>query len=92
MATHPDRGDVVIRQKRGNSSTLYYLLGTLSAPDQFIVRTRDEAVSKALAFAEHAHVQAWLAEGRDDLVLLEDFEGWNPSNRGRCHDGKSEGK
>jgi hypothetical protein len=72
MATHPDKDDVVIRQKRGNPSTLY-LLGTPSAPDQFIVRTRDGAVSKALAFAKHAHVRAWFVEGHDDFVLLGTF-------------------
>jgi hypothetical protein len=53
MAAHlvPDEGDVVVRQKHGNPSTVY-LLGTPSAPEQFILRTRDEAVSQALAFAK----------------------------------------
>jgi hypothetical protein len=71
MATHPDKDDVVIRQERGNPPSLY-LLGTPSAPDQFIVRTRDEAVSKALAFAKRAHVRAWFAN-HDDFVLLGTF-------------------
>jgi len=77
MATHPDKDDVVIRQERGTPPTLY-LLGTSSAPDQFMIRTRDDAVSKALAFAKHAHVRAWFAEGHDDFVLLEDFRGMEP--------------
>jgi hypothetical protein len=74
MATRvaPEDGDVVIRQKHGNPSTIY-LLGTPSAPDQFILRARDEAVSQALAFAKREHVRAWFANGNDDFVLLGTF-------------------
>ena len=74
MAGHlnPETGDVVIRQKRGSPSTVY-LLGTRSAPDQFMLRTRDEAVSQALAFARREHVRAWLANGDDTFVLLATF-------------------
>ena len=74
MAAHlaPDEGDVVVRQKRGNSSTVY-LLGTASAPDQFTLRTRDEAVSQALAFAKRQQVRAWFANGDDECVLLGTF-------------------
>jgi hypothetical protein len=68
----PDQDDVVIRQKRSNPSTVY-LLGTPSAPDQFIVRNRDEAVSQALAYAKHQHVQAWFTNGNEDFVLLGTF-------------------
>jgi hypothetical protein len=68
----PDEDDVVVRQKRGNPSTVY-LLGTPSAPDQFILRTRDEAVSQALAFAKRHQVRAWFARGDDEFVLLGTF-------------------
>lgn len=68
----PDNDDVVVRQMPGNLSTAY-LLGTPAAPDQFILRTRDEAVSQALAYAKHRHVQAWLAEDDEDFVLLGTF-------------------
>ena len=68
----PDNDDVVIRQKHGNPSTVY-LLGTPAAPDQFILRTRDEAVSQALAYAKQRHVQAWLAKDDEDFVLLGTF-------------------
>jgi hypothetical protein len=70
--THPDQDDVVIRQKRGNPSTVF-LLGTPAAPDQFILRTRDEAVSQALAYAKHQHVRAWFTKGDDEFVLLGTF-------------------
>ncbi len=68
----PDGGDVVVRQKRGNPSTVY-LLGTLSAPEQFILRIRDEAVSQALAFARRQHVRAWFANEDGECVLLGTF-------------------
>ena len=68
----PDQDDVVIRQRHGNPS-IVFLLGTPSAPDQFILRTRDEAVSQALAYAKRQHVRAWFAKGDDDFVLLGTF-------------------
>jgi hypothetical protein len=68
----PENGDVVIRRKRGNPSGVY-LLGTPSTPDQFSLRTRDEAVSKALAFAKRQRVRAWFANGTDEFVLLGTF-------------------
>jgi hypothetical protein len=67
----PANDDVVVRLKRGNPSTVY-VLGTSSTPDQFIVRTRDEAVSQALAFAKRQKVQAWFAKD-DGFVLLGTF-------------------
>jgi len=65
----PDKDDVVIRQKRGNPS-IVFVLGTPSTPHQFILRTRDEAVSQALAYAKRQQVRAWFAKGDDDFVLL----------------------
>jgi UDP-2,3-diacylglucosamine pyrophosphatase LpxH len=70
--TLPREDDVVIREKHGNPSTVY-LLGTPSAPDQFVLRTREEAVAQALAYATRQHVRAWFAKGNDDFVLLGTF-------------------
>ena len=67
--THPDNDDVVVRQKSVKPSV--YILGTPSASAQFQVRTRDEAVAQALAFAKHQHVRAWFAD--DEFVLLGTF-------------------
>jgi hypothetical protein len=69
----PDKNDVVIRQKHGNPSTVY-VLGTPSSPDQFTLRTRDEAVAQALAYAKRQHLRAWFANGDDDFVLLGTFQ------------------
>ena len=68
----PDDDDVVIRPKHGDLSTVY-LLGTPAAPDQFILHTRDEAVSHAVAYAKHQHLCAWFARGDEDFVLLGTF-------------------
>ena len=68
----PDEYDVVIRQRHGNPS-IVFVLGTPSTPDQFILRTRDEAVSQALAYAKRQHVRAWFAKGDDDFVLVGTF-------------------
>jgi hypothetical protein len=70
---HPDSEDVVVRQMSGNPDT-FYLLGTPASPDQFSFRSRDEAVSKAIGYAKHAHVRAWFAKGDDDFVLLGVFQ------------------
>jgi hypothetical protein len=72
VRTNPDNDDVIVRKKSGNPSVVY-LLGTPSAPDQFIVRTRAEAVSQALAFAKRQQVCAWLANGGTEFLLLGEF-------------------
>jgi DUF2934 family protein len=73
VISRPDPDDVVVRLKSGNPSTVY-LLGTPSAPDQYTVRTRDEAVSQAVAFAKRQQVRAWFTSGNDDLCCSERFE------------------
>jgi hypothetical protein len=72
IKARPDEDDVVVRQKRGNPSTVY-VLHTTSAPDQLLYRTFDEAVAQVLAFAKHAHVAAWFTNDEDDFVLLGTF-------------------
>jgi hypothetical protein len=66
--THPDRDDLVIRQKYSDPST--FLLGTGASPDQIIVSTRGAAVSHGLAYAKHHRVRAWFAKDDGDFVLL----------------------
>ena len=72
MIPLPDEDDVVIGTRDGNPS-LVFVLGTPTTPDQFILRTRDEAVSQALAYAKRQHVRAWFAKGDDDFLLLGTF-------------------
>lgn len=56
MTPGPDSDDVVVRVKHGNPSTVF-VLGTSLTPDQFIVGTRDEAVSQAIAYAKRQRVR-----------------------------------
>jgi hypothetical protein len=100
---HPNSDDVVVRHATGDVNAVH-LLGTPSAPDQFSFSTRDEAVSKAVAYAKHQHVRAWFAKGEDHFVLLGTFrpeEQVEPvtavtrerpveSRRMRSYDGKGE--
>jgi hypothetical protein len=71
MALGPDSDDVVVKIKRGNPRTVF-VLRTSVTPDQFIVPTRDEAVSQAVAYAKRQRVRAWLS-GDDGFVLLGAF-------------------
>ena len=67
---HPDQDDVVVRERRGNPHVVY-LLGTPTTPDQFSLRTREEAVTQAVAFARRQRVRAWFANGT--FLLLGTF-------------------
>lgn len=69
---HPDKDDVVVRRKGGTPGVIF-VLGTPPTPEQFTLRTRDEAVAQALAFAKRQRVCAWFANGGDELVLLGTF-------------------
>jgi len=53
--TTPDDGDIVVREE-GLEGTVVYVLHTVPRADQHLLRTREEAVSKALAFAKRRHV------------------------------------
>ena len=69
---HPDKDDVVVRQRRGNPHVIY-LLGTSTTPDQFSLRTREEAVAQAVAFAKRQGVRAWFDNGDNTFLLLGTF-------------------
>ena len=69
---HPDNNDVVIHRKNGNASG-DYVVGTLAAPDQFTLRTRDQAIAHAITFARRQQLRAWMVKGEDDYVLLGSF-------------------
>ena len=64
----PDKDDIVVRKKRGNPFTVY-LLGTFAIPGQFLLPSCDEAVSRAVAFAQQRRVRAWF-NSDDTFVLL----------------------
>jgi hypothetical protein len=73
---HPHQDDVIVRQvRREGASSIIFLLGTSTAPDQFTVVSRDAAVSRALAFAKRFRARAWFVDGTDPdgFVLLGTF-------------------
>jgi len=68
----PNNGDVVIREGYRDARAIF-LLGTPETPDQFIVRTRDDAVSRGVAYAKFQGVRAWFAQADGSFVLLATF-------------------
>ena len=69
---HPDHDDVVVASGADHGAA-GYLLGTMSAPEQLMLRTRDEAVSHALGYARHQHVRAWYLNVDGSFALLATF-------------------
>jgi hypothetical protein len=47
-----------------------YILRTAPGADQYLLRTREEAVAQAVTFAERDGVQAWLVDESDHYVPL----------------------
>ena len=68
----PEDGDIVVRQEK-REGTLVYVLHTAPGADQYLLRTREEAVAQAVTFARREQVRAWLTDEGYDFVLLEDF-------------------
>ena len=69
----PDHDDVVVRQRRGNPHVVY-VLGAPTTPDQFSLRTREEAVAQAVAFARRQSVRAWFDKGDNTFLLRGTFK------------------
>lgn len=68
----PEDGDVVVRQEKREGQRMY-VLHAAPGPDQSLLRSREEAVSHAVAYAKHQHVRAWFTKGDDEFVLLGTF-------------------
>ena len=49
-----------------------YVLRTAPGSDQYLLRTREEAVEQAVTFARRHGVRAWFRDDGSDVVLLED--------------------
>jgi hypothetical protein len=68
----PEDGDIVVSQEK-RDGTLVYILHTAPGADQYLLRTCEEAVTQAVAFAKRQQVRAWLTDEGHTCVLLEDF-------------------
>src|SRR5579864_6106232 len=68
----PVNGDIVVRQET-REGKIVYALHTAPGPDQYLLHTREHAVSQALTFAKCAQTRAWFATGEADFMLLGEF-------------------
>ena len=65
----PETGDVVLRQETRDGMVVY-VLRTTPGTDQYLLRTREQAVVQALTFAKRQGVRAWLIDESDHSVPL----------------------
>ena len=72
--TTPQDGDIVIRQENREGAVVY-VLHSAPGPDQYVLRTREEAVAQATTVVKRQGVRLWLTDEGYDFVLLEDFRG-----------------
>ena len=70
--TTPEDRDIVVRQEN-REGMLVYVLHTARGADQYVLRSREEAVAQAVTSAKREDVRAWLTDEGYDFVLLEDF-------------------
>jgi LPS sulfotransferase NodH len=68
----PEDGDVVIREEQRDGKGVY-VLHTAPGVDQYVLRSREDAIAQAVTFARRQQVRAWVTDGDYDFALLEDF-------------------
>jgi hypothetical protein len=68
----PEDGDVVIRDYVTDGRRVFALY-TVPNPEQYVLRSREDAVGQAVIFAKREHVRVWLTDGGAGFLLLEDF-------------------
>jgi hypothetical protein len=73
MSSSPEPRDVVVRQKRDDTKTVF-LLGTRAAPNLFRFDTRDHAIAHAITFARTQRVRAWFENDETDFLPLDTFK------------------
>jgi hypothetical protein len=69
LLASPSGGDVVVRQET-RDGTVVFVLRTAHGTDQFLLRTREEAVAQAVTFANRQGVRAWLSGRSGDWLPL----------------------
>jgi hypothetical protein len=68
----PEDGDIVVREEQRESKVVY-VLHTAPGADQYVLRSREDAIRQAVTFAKRQSVRVWLTHGDYDFALLEDF-------------------
>jgi hypothetical protein len=66
----PEDGDVIVREE-WQDGALVYVLCTAPGSDQYLVRTRDEALAHALTFAQRQRVRAWLTATESQFTQIQ---------------------
>jgi CheY-like chemotaxis protein len=67
----PEEGDLVIREGSRDGEPAY-ILHMAPGPDQYLVRSRDEAIAQATRFATCSRVRVWI-ESQNAWTLVGDF-------------------
>jgi hypothetical protein len=67
----PEDGDIIVRRDLQNGLPIF-VLHTIARPDQLLVRTHEEAMAQAVAFAQREHVRVWM-DNEGAYMLVEDF-------------------
>ncbi len=70
--TTREDGDIVVRQEK-REGRFIYILHTATSEDQYLLRSREEAIAQAVAFAKWQCVRTWMTNSNYDFALLEDF-------------------
>ena len=68
----PQDGDIVIRQQNQERAVVH-VLHTAPGPDQYVLRSHEEAVAQTVRVAQRQSLRAWLTDERCNFLLLEDF-------------------
>jgi hypothetical protein len=89
LHTQPEDVDVFVRERPGHPAP-DYLIGTTGVAAGVVVKSRNEAISKALEFARNAHVQAWIDRSEDEPLLLGSFRDSERETRSQTPRGASE--
>lgn len=68
----PEDGDLVVREHSRDGERVYSLHTAFGA-DQYLLRSRGEAVAQATVFAKGHRVRVRFSNGDSDLALIENF-------------------
>ena len=66
----PEDGDIVVREEQRDSKVVYilHILHTAPGADQYVLRSREDAIKQAVTFAKRQSVRAWLTDEGYDFV------------------------
>ncbi len=78
---NPKPGDVVVELRRLDGALVHVIRHTTGA-GQYAVRSRDEAVMRAIRFAKRLGVRAWLTEEGTRFVPLDHARDAKPDSKG----------